>query len=155
MPDVKVRFEIDMNKYPQKLQHIVDDLAFFTDQNDRISILIDYAEKFKEVPEEIAKRPFPDDNKVDFCESEAYVWVVQNNEGKIKLYFAVENPQGISAKALAAIFSEGLDGETKENMLKVSTDVVFEIFGQQLSMGKNLGLTGILQLVQRQVKKLD
>lgn len=141
-------------KYPEKLQNIVDELSFFTDQNDKISLLIDYAEKYKSVPEEIATQPYPDDHKVDYCESEAYVWVKQNDNGTIKLYFAVENPQGVSAKALAAILDEGLSDETAENILSVTTDVVFDIFGQKLSMGKNLGLTGILQLVQREVKKI-
>ncbi|MGD8781158.1 MAG: SufE family protein [Ignavibacteria bacterium] len=143
-----------MNKYPKKLQNIVDELSFFTDQNDRISLLIDYAEKYKPVPEEIAVKPYSEEHKVDYCESEAYVWVKRSDNGTIKLYFAVENPQGVSAKALAAILDEGLSGETAENILSVTTDVVFDIFGQKLSMGKNLGLTGILQLVQREVKKV-
>ncbi len=146
--------KIMQNKYPSKLQNIVDELSFFTDQNDKISLLIDYAEKYKPVPEVIATRPFSDEHKVEYCESEAYVWVKQNNDGTIKLYFAIENPQGVSAKALAAILDEGLSGETSETILGVSTDVVFDLFGQKLSMGKNLGLTGILQLVQREIKKV-
>ena len=143
-----------MSKYPPKLQNIVNELSLFTDQNDRISLLIDYAEKYKPVPEEIAVRPYSEDHKVEYCESEAYVWVIKNDNDTIKLSFAVENPQGVSAKALAAILDIGLSGETAENILSVSTDLVFEIFGQKLSMGKNLGLTGILQLVQREIKKI-
>jgi len=142
-----------MNFYPPKLQEIVDTISMFKDQNDRINVLIDYAEKYKELSESIVSRPYPNEHKVEYCESEAYVWAKKNIDGTIKLYFAVENPQGVSAKALAVILDEGLSGETAENILKVKTDIVFDIFGQSLSMGKNLGLTGILQHVQKEIKR--
>lgn len=143
-----------MNIYPLKLQEIVDTISMFKDQNDRINVLIDFAEKFKEVPADVAVRPYPNEHKVEYCESEAYVWAKTNDDGTIKLYFAVENPQGVSAKALAVILDKGLSCETAENILKVNTDIVFEIFGQSLSMGKNLGLTGIVQMVHREVKRI-
>lgn len=142
-----------MSIYPTSLQEIVDTISIFKDQNDRINVLIDFSEKYKEVPAEIAVRPYSHEHKVEFCESEAYVWVNKNNDGTYKLYFAVENPQGVSAKALAVILDEGLSGETAENILKVNSDIVFEIFGQSLSMGKNLGLTGIVNLMHREIKK--
>lgn len=142
-----------MNAYPPKLQEIVDTISIFKDQNDRINVLIDFAEKYKEVPEPIASRPYPNERKVEYCESEAYVWAKKNDDGAIKLYFAVENPQGVSAKALTVILDEGLSGEAAENILTVKTEIVFDIFGQSLSFGKNLGLTGIVQMVHREVKK--
>ena len=142
-----------MSKYPGKLQDIIDTVSFFENQDDRINVLIDYAEKFKGVPEVISKPPYPGNHKVDFCESEAYVWAVKNSDDTFQLYFAVENPQGISAKALSVILDEGLSGETAENILSVSSEIVLDIFGQSLSMGKNLGLTGIVKMVQREVKQ--
>ena len=143
-----------MNKYPPKLQEIINTISFFENRNDRINVLIDYAEKFIEVPENVSLRPFPKEHKVDFCESDAFVWAKKNEYDTVKLYFAVESPQGVSAKALAVILDEGLSGESPDSILKVKTDLVFEIFGNSLSMGKNLGLTGILNLVHREVKKL-
>lgn len=141
-----------MNVYPTKLKEIINTISMFKDQNDRINVLIDYAEKYTEVPVNIAVRPYANEHKVEYCESEAYVWAKKNNDGTIKLYFAVENPQGVSAKALCSILDEGLSGETPESILSVKPDIVLEIFGQSLSMGKNLGLTGIVQKVHRFVK---
>ena len=142
-----------MSTYPPKLQEIIDTITFFENQNDRINVLIDYAEKFKHVPESIAVKPYSDEYKVEYCESEAFVWAIKNDDGTFKLYFAVENPQGVSAKALCVILDEGLSGETAENILKVKSDIVLEVFGQSLSMGKNLGLTGIVSHVHKEVKK--
>ncbi len=141
-----------MSKYPEKLNEVLETLSLFPTQSERIDVRIEYGEKFEEVPSAIAERPFPKENKVEYCESEAYVWVIEN-EGKYDLYFAVENPQGISAKALCAILQESLSGSDAETLLGINTDLVFEIFGKQLSMGKNLGLTGIIRMIQTLVNR--
>jgi cysteine desulfuration protein SufE len=138
--------------YPKKLNDFLDNLSIIKDQQERINILIDCADKFKEVPPEIAKRPFPEENKILFCESGAYVWTNLQQDGTVKLYFAVENPQGISAMALSSILDITLSGETPENILKIPDDLANKIFGESLSMGKNMGLTGILQKIRRDVK---
>lgn len=142
-----------MHKYPSKLQDTIDFLSLIEDKNERINTLIEYAEKFKEVSPDLVKRPFPQDKKVEYCESEAYVWVFKKDDGSFNFQFAVENPHGISAKALAVILKETLEDESVETILSVPTDVVMKIFGESLSMGKNLGLTGILLHLQREVKK--
>ena len=142
-----------MNEYPQKLNDFLESMSYITDQSERINFLIEYAEKYKPVPESIAVRPFPQDHKAEFCESNVYVWAKPNNDGTFNFYFAVENPQGVSARALCAILDETLSGESPTEILKISTDIIFKIFGQNLSMGKNLGLTGILLMLQRDIKR--
>lgn len=144
-----------MAAYPEKLQAVLDELAMFPDKNDKISLLIDYAGKYERVPESIAKPPFPGKHKVEYCESEAYVWVTTNNDGTVKLYFAVENPQGISAKALAGILDRSLSGLTPGEIKDIDSEVVYDIFGKELSMGKSMGLTGIVKKVQYEVSKLN
>jgi cysteine desulfuration protein SufE len=142
-----------MNEYPEKLQNVIDELSLIENPQDRMEFLIDYADKFKEVPESVAKRPFPAETKVPFCESEAYVFAVPEDDGGIKYYYAVDNPNGVSAKALAQIFSSTLQGVKPEDILRIPLDVIYKIFGQSLSMGKNMGLTGILQMMKRDAKK--
>ena len=142
-----------MNGYPEKLQSLIDELALIEDPQNRMEFLIDYADKFEEVPENIARRPFPPETKVPFCESEAYVFAVQNDDGTIKYYYAVDNPNGVSAKALAQIFSSTVNNLKPQDIEKIPLDVIYKIFGQSLSMGKNMGLTGILQMMKRDAKK--
>jgi sulfur transfer protein SufE len=142
-----------MGSYPERLNILLESFSNITDEQERMNFLIDYAGKFKEVPSLIAVRPFAEENKVPFCESGAYVWTRQEKDGTLKFYFAVENPQGISARALSAILDRTLSGETPENVLTVADDIVTLIFGQSLSMGKNMGLTGILQKIKRDAKR--
>lgn len=137
-----------MASLPTRLEGFLANLDLLTDRADRIEALIDIAERFHEVSPEVARRPFPEANRVPACESEAFAFVTDRPDGTLALHFAVENPQGISAKALAVILAEGLDGETPAAVAAVPREIVYRIFGRELSMGKSMGLTGMVGLVQ-------
>src|SRR3712207_2395247 len=62
-----------MPPYPEKLQEVLDAFAFVEDRNERAALLMEYADRFDEVPESVAARPFPEENHVTRCESDAYV----------------------------------------------------------------------------------
>ena len=136
----------DMTKYPERIQQVVDTLGLLPDRTDRIQYLISIAEGFREVPPEVAERPFSEEHRVPQCESEAYVWARRREDGGLEFSFAVENPQGISAKAFGAILQRGLSGLEPEAVIAIPDDLVYDIFGRELSMGKNLGLLGMLQM---------
>lgn len=139
--------------YPAPLAEILDDFDWIADRRERSEMLIHYADRFEDVPERIATRPFDESHRVPACESEAFVWVEPRPDGTLELYFAVENPQGISARALAAILDLGLSGQPPEAIASVSPEIVFELFGKDLSMGKGQGLTGMVAMVQALAKQ--
>ena len=139
---------MDASSLPPRLREIVETLRLVPDRSDRIALLISLADRFVEVPEEVARRPYPESHRVPQCESEAYVWAERRPDGTLDYRFAVENPQGISAKAMAVILGEGLSGVPPAVVAAVPSDLVYEVFGRELSMGKNLGLLGMLQMVQ-------
>lgn len=130
---------------PAALQSQLEDLAFYSDRSERIQALIEIGEGFKnpgqnEVPRNGATR-------VPGCESEVYISAEPFAQGK-RFLIAVDNPQGISAMALAMILKEGLDGAPPEQVAQVTEEIVYEIFGRELSMGKSLGLTGMVRMVK-------
>jgi cysteine desulfuration protein SufE len=131
-----------------KLQAVIDTFALFSDQADRTNLLLGYADQFTEVPPSVAARPFDKSHQVPACESEAYVWAVPNPDGMLKLHFAVENPSGISAKALATILDKTLSGLPPEQIAQVSPEIVEKLFRQNISMGKGLGLMSMVQAVR-------
>lgn len=136
---------------PEKLQQLVEMFQMF-DPMDRTSMLLSYADKFQEVPPSIATRPFPKSHQIPQCESDAYAWAQQHADGTMKLYFAVENPSGVSAKALAAILDRTLSGLPASEIATVNTDIVEKIFRQNISMGKGMGLMSMVQAVQALAK---
>lgn len=138
---------------PAKLADLLATLDLLPDRADRIQLLIDVAERFRGVPEEVAARPYPEAHRVPGCESEAFVWAEPLGDGTFRYRFAVENPQGISAKALAVILEETLSGAPPEEVARVPPDLIYRIFGPELSMGKSMGLMGMIQKVQGETRR--
>ena len=134
-----------------KLQQTIDMFQMF-DPADRTSMLLSYADQFKEVPPSISTRPFPKSHQIPQCESDAYVWAQKMPDGTLKFYFAVENPSGVSAKALAAILDKTLSGLPASEIATVNCGIVEDIFRQNISMGKGMGLMAMVNAVQALAK---
>jgi cysteine desulfuration protein SufE len=120
----------------------------FPDPADRTDMLLSYADQFKEVPPEVARRPFPEKNHIPQCESDAYVWALKQPDGSLKLHFAVENPSGVSARALATILDRTLSGLPAAEIAGVTPDIVERIFRRNISMGKGMGLMAMVDAVR-------
>lgn len=143
----------DPRALPEPLEDLLSNLDLLTERSDRIEALISLGESFREVPPEVASRPFAEEHRVPGCESEAYVWSTGEPDGTVRLHFAVENPQGVSAMALAAILDRTLSGLPPEEIVRVPPEIVFRIFGRELSMGKSMGLTGMVESVRREARE--
>lgn len=133
--------------YPAKLQEVIDMFGLF-DPADRTNMLLSYADQFREVPPSIATRPFPQSHQIPQCESDAYAWARRQPDGTLDLYFAVENPSGVSARALGAILQKTLSGLPAAEIATVDASIVERLFRQNISMGKGLGLMSMVQAVQ-------
>jgi cysteine desulfuration protein SufE len=138
---------------PEKLQKVLETFDMFPDPADRTNLLLSYSDQFKDVPPEVARRPFPKAHQVPQCESDAYVWAVKRPDGGLDLHFAVENPSGVSARALAAILQRTLSGLPPSEIATISTDIVERIFRQNISMGKGMGLMSMVGAVQTLAKR--
>ena len=136
-----------------KLNTLLEAFDEFPDPADRTEMLLGYADQFKEVPPEVARRPFPESHHVPQCESDAYAWAVPQTDGTLKLHFAVENPSGVSAKALATILDKTLSGLPPSEIATVNTDIVERIFRRNISMGKGMGLMSMVDAVRALAKR--
>ncbi len=106
---------------PDKLQQLIDTFQMF-DPADRTSMLLSYADQFKEVPASIATRPFPKSHQIPQC------------------------------KALAAILDKTLSGLPASEIATINADIVEKLFRQNISMGKGIGLMSMVQAVQALAK---
>ncbi len=136
---------------PEKLRDLIG-LIELMERSDRIQFLIDIAERYEKIPEGIAKKPYGEKHRVPHCESEAFVWAVEQPDRTLKFHFAVENPQGISAMAMAVILDETLSGTPPVDVAQVPADIIYHIFVRELSMGKSMGLTGMVSMVSNFAK---
>ena len=131
-----------------KLDDLQETLDMFADPSSRADLLIGFSDQFKEVPAEVATRPFPKSHQVPQCESEAYVWARVQPDRTLKLHFAVENPSGVSARALAVILDRIYSGQPAEDVFSLDPGIVERVFRQNISMGKGLGLKSMVLSVQ-------
>jgi cysteine desulfuration protein SufE len=135
-------------KLPEKLTDLLGMFDGIVDMDQRMSMLVGYAEHFTPVPPSVASPPYPESARVPFCESEAFVWAIPAPGGGLTLHFAVGNPSGVSAKALSAILQKTLSGAPASAIASVNPDIVTRLFRQNISMGKGMGLMGIVERVR-------
>ncbi len=140
---------------PEKLTETLADFSFITDRNERADYLIEMADRFPDVrvTPDVASPPYDDAHKVPACESEAYVWALDNPDGTLTYRFDVLNPQGLSAMAMSVILDDCCSGAPLEQVSEIPTDIVFKIFGREISMGKGQGLMGIVAMVAYEARK--
>ena len=142
-----------MSSYPPKLQEYLDDFAFITTREERVDFLIAIADEFRPVPASIATKPYDEAQRVVGCESEAFVWAVDRSDGTVDFYFDVLNPQGLSAMAMSAVLAQSCSGTALEQVAAIDGEVVFHLFGRDISMGKGRGLTELVNAVVYAAKK--
>jgi cysteine desulfuration protein SufE len=137
-----------MSSYPGKLAEVIETFDMFSDPSERAHLLLSFSDQFQPVPPEVASRPYPKNHQIPQCESEAYAWAIKQPDDTLKLYFAVENPSGISARALATILDKTLSGLPPTEVEQVSPEIVEHIFRQNISMGKGMGLMSMVLAVK-------
>lgn len=142
-----------MSNIPNKLQEFLEQLKVFSDRIERMQILISLGESFKSTAPQGVQKPYPEEHRVPGCESKVFLWATPLPNDTLKYAFAVENPQGISAMALATIINDYLSGQPLDQVVNVPDDIVFEIFGRELSMGKSMGLINMLHMVKTLARK--
>ncbi|MDE2755264.1 MAG: hypothetical protein OXI92_01815 [Acidobacteriota bacterium] len=54
---------------------------------------------------------------------------------------------------MAVILDETLSGESASSLARVPGELVYRIFGKDLSMGKSMGLMGMVSMVQSCAKR--
>ena len=139
---------------PAKLTEFLADLEALGDRSERIEALIGIAKRYRPVPPEVATPPYDAAYKVPACESQAYVWALPQDDGTLRFHFAVLNPQGISAMAMAVILDENLSGAPIAEVAAVPSDIVYTIFGRELSMGKSMGLMAMVTMVRTAAERM-
>lgn len=137
-----------MEKIPENFTELIQELKLTKDRNERFQILVSLAEKYKEcVPEGITK-PYRELDKVPGCESEVYMWGIPQSDGTLKFCFAVENPQGISTMLVAYLIDCYLSNIPPEHIINLPSGLINDIFGEDLSMGKELGFKMMIEKVK-------
>jgi cysteine desulfuration protein SufE len=144
-----------MADIPKQLRETLEDFEFITTRQERQQYLIQLADQFNEVKvsPDVAQQPYDESRRVPECESDAFVWATPNDDGTLQYHFDVLNPQGLSAMALSVVLGQAVSGAPLDKVMNIEADVVFDLFGREVSMGKGQGLMGIVSMVKAYAKQ--
>jgi len=131
---------------PAPLRGVIAELESL-DRPRRMEALLAWADQYEPVPPEVARLPFPEENRAPHCESDAYVFAKDRADGTLDFYVGVESPHALSARVWAAILVRTCSGQPLEQVAQLSEEAIYGVFGRDLSMGKEQGLLGISELV--------
>ncbi len=126
---------------PKSLQDIVDEFRWAEGQ-EKLELLIQYAEKLPPLPERL-KVDGAQLDQVQECMTPVFVQA-ENHGGKMVYHFDVP-PESPTVRGYAALMKQGLDQATPEEVLKIPEDFFYEMGLQNvLSYQRLIGMAAIL-----------
>lgn len=127
----------------QAFERVIQELNELDDSDLRAEYLLEAAGRFHPQTSSTPP-PYPESYRVPGCESGVYLFPKHSEDETLSFTFVVENPHGISAKALAVILSETLSGAKYEQIRKLRPEMVKDIFGSHLTLAKDQGLRNLI-----------
>lgn len=136
---------------PAPLASIRDEFLAL-DQDDRLLLLLEFANELPELPEKYRDHPDLFERVLE-CQSPVYLFVEVDDDRTVHLY-ATAPPEAPTTRGFASILVQGLDGLTADEVLGVPPD-----FPQTLGLTDAVsplrirGMSGLLGRAQRQVRE--
>jgi cysteine desulfuration protein SufE len=104
---------------PARLKEIVEDFQW-AEGREKVEMLIYYSDKMPQIPPRLGGENGSGLDKVEECMTPVYV-TAEVKDGRMYFYFQVP-PESPTVRGFAAILSEGLSGESPDNILAVPDD---------------------------------
>jgi cysteine desulfuration protein SufE len=131
---------------PPRLLEIIEDFQF-SEGREKLELLIQYSERFPEIPERIIHNPDQMES-VPECMTPVHMHAETNNH-QMTFYFDVpkESP---TVRGFAAVMAEGLNGATPEQILNIPNDFYSQMGLDQVLTHQRLnGMNAILAHMKR------
>lgn len=138
-----------MTHLPASLENTRDDFLALSG-NDRIQLLLEFANELPELPERYADHPELLE-RVEECQSPVYIFVEVDTD-QIVHVFATAPQEAPTTRGFASILVNGLSGLTATQVLAVTPDFPNMLgLGEIISLLRLRGMTGMLGRIKRQV----
>jgi cysteine desulfuration protein SufE len=137
--------------------HVPDTLAEIRDsfldtpESDRLMLLLEFADEFPAVSDEVAQHPEMCE-RVAECQSPVYIYV-EIVDGRVVMH-ATAPPEAPTTRGFASILAQGITGLTPDEVLAIPDD-----YPQSIGLTKAVsplrigGMTGMLMRAKKQVRQ--
>lgn len=120
----------------------------------RLQMLLSYARRFPELPEELREARDQGLNRVEECQTPLFLWIGLD-EGKVTIH-ADAPPEAPTVRGFMAFLMEHLQGATPQEILAMPKDVLEQMgLGEVLGVMRTNGLSHVLIRIRRDVERLQ
>jgi len=138
-----------MTDLPASLAATRDDFLALSG-NDRIQLLLEFANELPELPERYAEHPELLE-RVEECQSPVYIFVEVDDERRVSV-FATAPHEAPTTRGFASILVNGLSGLSADDVLAVTPDFPNMLgLADIISLLRLRGMSGMLGRIKRQV----
>ena len=122
------------------------------DQQEMISLLIDYSEDLPEIPERFAEHVDRDMYRVHECETPVFIWVEMEN-GRVNIFADVPEPFP-TVRGLVSILVSAFDGLSPGEIESAPADFISRLgLAQKLGIRRVRGLSAVYARIKSEVRK--
>ncbi len=133
----------------ERLAEVVDQFQML-DPDFRLQMLLEYAEKLPDLPEELHEARDAGLNRVEECQSPVYLWVNQK-DGSVELHADVpkESP---TVRGFVSVLVNTLDGAPLEDVADLPLDLLNQMgIAPLIGMTRTRGLSAIVRRIKHDV----
>lgn len=131
---------------PARLAEIIEDFEL-SEGREKIEMLVDYSERMSPLPDRIAQNRNAME-EVPECMTPVFI-AAETVDGGMHFYFDVP-PESPTVRGFASILSQGLDGATPEQVLRVPNDFFYRMGLENVLTAQRLkGFSSILAHMKR------
>lgn len=140
-----------MSDLPPELTSIRDDFLAL-EVNDRLVLLLEFANDLPELPENYADHPDLLERVVE-CQAPVFIFVDVGSNHLVSIY-ATAPKEAPTTRGFASIIVKGLSGLDSDGVLAVPDDFPYTLgLGEAISPLRLRGMTALLGRVKRQVRE--
>jgi len=122
------------------------------DDDFRLDLLLDYAEKLPVLPEKYQAAKDIGLNRVHECQTPVYLWV-EVEQGKVKIFADVAE-EAPTVRGIVSILVNSLTDASPAEIENIPNDLLFRLgIGQRVGMVRIQGLSAILYRIKKEVEK--
>ncbi len=129
------------------------------DEQLRLEVLLDYADKLPAPPENIASKTDPESARVHECMTPVWLWVASDNDDNqgpgIRLYAKI-GEEAPTLRGIVSVIAHGYRDAPATELAQLPNDLVQQLgLGGVVRMNRLVGLNAMIQRVRREASALN
>lgn len=119
----------------------------------RLEVLLDYAKKLPELPDDLAAEADSDNALVPECMTPVWLWVrPENGHARIHARVAEEAP---TVKGMLSVIIHGYDKASPDELANLPDTMINDLgLSRLIRMNRAVGLGAIIERIRRQARRL-